>query len=186
MRLIRVIALLACFAAPALAPAPLLADDKKDEKKADYADGEDGLKKLGTDLIEAAKAKDQQKLEKLCGSLALQDPGAFFKKHFGDKGAAVAEGYDKMKAEMGKGLAKEFTKCAEKGRTEVTIRKAEGDQATGAQKSATEAMKEKITLWTISLAEPGQKLGTTYWSFAYVDGGWKFLGKMRELSKGEK
>jgi hypothetical protein len=180
----RTLAVALCLAAPLLLPVALRADDKKDEKKSEYADGEEGLTKLAADLVAAAKAKDQEKLEKLCGSLALPDAGAFFKKTFGDeKGAALAGGYDKMKGEMPKGLAKDLAKNVEKGRTEVHVKKAEGDQATGAQKTATDTMKEKVALWTISLVEPGQKLGTSYWSFAYVDGAWRFLGKMRELGK---
>ncbi|MEZ0227300.1 MAG: hypothetical protein ACAI25_01640 [Planctomycetota bacterium] len=173
MKLLQIAAVAACLVAPAV----LRADDKKSE----YADGEEGLKKLVTDMMDAAKAKDKDKLDKLAASLVLADPDAYFKKLFAEKGAPVAEGYTKHKDEIAKELPKLFNQAVEKNRTAIKIIKAEGGEATGAQKSATEAMKEKVTLWTVGLGEEGKGAGLKLWSFAYVDGAWKFIGKLREL-----
>ena len=60
----------------------------------------------------------------------------------------AAEGYGKHKDEIKTELAKAITKTVvDQKRSEIKIKKAEGKEATGAQKSATEAMKDKVTLW---------------------------------------
>jgi hypothetical protein len=69
------------------------------------------------------------------------------------------------------------------GRTFVSVTKIESatdDNGTGSQKQALAAMKVKVPLYTVRFREqPGTSSGYTLWSFVYVDGGFRFIGKMQ-------
>jgi hypothetical protein len=148
-----------------------------------YPDGEAGLTQLATDLS-SAEGEDAEKLGK---NLGLEDPGKFFSATFG--------------AELGPQLASEyatdvpklptihmFFKAGKaKGRTQILVEKhvsADDENANGLQEAAIKAMKTPMPIYTINVVEPGKTIGSSLWSFAYVDGSFRYLGKMKATKPG--
>lgn len=148
-----------------------------------YPDSTDGLKQLATDL-RSADAAEGAKIGK---DLALPDPSAFFSVTFGAEHAAkLASDYavDVPKLPTING----FFKMAESnGKTELLIERhtsPDDDEANALQESALRAMKTPVALYTINCVEPGKTIGSSLWSFAYVDGKFRYLGKLKALKPG--
>jgi hypothetical protein len=170
------LALLACKklkgedseATPAAAPA------------AAYEEGPDGLKKLAQDLT----TKDAAEAEALGKTLALPDAQKFFTETFGPElSGQLATDYA---GEVGKlGTLHGFFKMNQaKGRTEVNVSKhtsPDDESQNGYQEAAIRAMKTPVALYTIRVVEPGKDLGSSLWSFAWVDGGFRYLGKLKPV-----
>jgi hypothetical protein len=144
------------------------------------------LKKLMQEMLTAAKAADATKVQTMANALVLPSHEAWFKQVFGDeKGAALAADYGPHTAEFAEQLGGFFAKLVEQGRTEVhtvLIDKSDSADATGLQSTAIAAMKQPMALYTAEFVVPGDKDGTTLWSFVYVDGAFRFVGKLRPLS----
>ncbi len=71
------------------------------------------------------------------------------------------------------------------GRTEVTVgrfHKAIDRNATGIQNAALQRMKSPTALFTIRLTKPGESTGFTLTSFVFIDGQYRFAGKMNALN----
>lgn len=147
-----------------------------------YEESADGLKKLNEDILAALKAKDDAKATQLIKSLELPNAAEFFKKTFGDEmGAKIGENHAKMSQSMTEGLLKSYKSQLAQNRTNVTAYKltdAESKEATGLQSGAMKAMKQAVPLYGVRLIEPGKDAGMHYWSFVYVDGGFRMVGKM--------
>jgi hypothetical protein len=88
-----------------------------------------------------------------------------------------------MSKDLAGELGKLYAKCRADGQTAVRairIEKAE-PEATGLQKSAFEAMKTPVALYTVKLTKPGEPAGMSLWSFVHVDGAFRLAGKMRAV-----
>lgn len=148
-----------------------------------YPESTQGLQKLMEDALAATKAGDKEKVAALVKPLVLPDHAAWFKKTFGDeKGAALAEDYDKMAPRLADELTKLLDARVKDGRTfasAVKIESADDQNATGLQKQAIAAMKEKAALYTVRLGDKPGGSGFTLWSFVFVDGQFRLAGKMR-------
>lgn len=148
-----------------------------------YPESEAGLKQLATDLA-AASDSDAAKMGR---GLALEDPGAFFTATFGAENAAkVSADYS---AEVPKlGTIGGFFKAAQlKGKTEILIEKhtsPDDDESNALQEAAIRAMQKPIPIYTINCVEPGKTIGSSLWSFAYVDGKFRYIGKLKGLKPG--
>lgn len=148
-----------------------------------YPESEEGLKQLATDLS-AASDSDGEKMGK---DLALPDPNAFFTKTFG------AENASKLAADYATDVPKlgtigSFFKAAQaKGKTQILIERhtsPDDDNANSLQEAAIRAMKSPTAIYTINCVEPGKTIGSSLWSFAYVDGKFRYLGKLKALKPG--
>lgn len=148
-----------------------------------YAEGEEGLKQLATDLS-AAEGDDAEKLGK---DLALPDAQKFFTTTFGPELATqLASEYATDVPKLG--TIHQFFKAGQaKGRTEILVEKhvsAEDENANGLQEAALKAMKTPMPIYTINVVEPGKTIGSSLWSFAYVDGSYRYLGKLKAVKPG--
>ena len=150
-----------------------------------YAETKEGLTKLIQDVLAAGKANEKDKLAALIKDLRLPNHDSWFKKTFGDeKGAKLAAEYGESLKKFDEDITKLFADMVKDGKTQVTVLivKAPDDkEATGLQKDALAAMKEKVALYTVRMTKPGEESGTTLWSFVYVDGGFRLAGKMRAI-----
>jgi hypothetical protein len=147
---------------------------KKDKK---YPDGEEGLKQLATDLM----AADGDDAKKMGENLKLPDPAKFFGDTFGPElGAKLAADYAADAAKL-PDIKTFFIMQKVAGRTEMKPLKIEesSDDANVYQIKAIQGMKQKVQLWTLLAHKPGETDGTTLWSFAHVDGTFRYLGKMK-------
>jgi hypothetical protein len=46
------------------------------------------------------------------------------------------------------------------------------------------AMTKPTVIYTIDVVEPGKTIGASLWSFAFVDGHFRYLGKMKAAKPG--
>ena len=118
-------------------------------------------------------------------SVVLKDPEKWFAEHF--ESGTAADLADEYKERMSnpRGLVNAIEKLRNKGRTEVKVRqisKAIDTSATGLQNAAMQRMKKPVTLYTLTLVEPGKESGTNFDSFAMVDGKFVFVGKFTALN----
>jgi hypothetical protein len=148
------------------------------KKEKSYPEGKDGLKQLATDLS-AASGSDATKMGE---ALAIPEPDKWFAATFGpEMGPKLATEYAGEKAKLSS-IGTFFTLAKVKGRTEILVEEHKGpddDGENGLQEAAIRAMKTPITIYTINCVEPGKTIGASLWSFAYVDGKFRYLGKMK-------
>ena len=146
------------------------------------ADDISSLKKLIEDTLAAYRAGDKVRAEALVRPMKLPDAAAWFKRVFGDEvGAKLAADYAEGTRDLTAGLGSLFEGRVKDGRTFVSVIKLESamdSNATGYQKQALAAMKEKVPLYTVKFgAQPGAT-GFSLWSFVFLDGQFRLVGKM--------
>lgn len=150
-----------------------------------YPDTADGLKAMFSDLMKAVEKKDEKSASTLAGNLVVPGYDAWFKQTFGDEaGARVSAEYAKNVPNASKDLPKAVAMFITKGRTEVKAERfddAGNPDANTYQDVAFKAMKAKVPLYSVRLVKPGEKSGTHLYNFVYVDGGFRFTGKMLAL-----
>jgi hypothetical protein len=147
----------------------------------------DDLKKNIELAMRAVAARNAQDVETAILGMAMTPDNAksWFSKTFGpDLGTKLAQGWEEeVFANLPK-LVRPFKQAGAEGRTEVQVTKiqsASDPNATGAQKSAIQAMKTPVPLYTVKLVKPGASTGASLWSFAYIDGSYVFLGEMKRV-----
>ncbi len=181
-RLVLIAAVVLAFVVgPAYAQAPATQPGKSA-----YPETKEGLTKLIQDVLAASQdAAQKDKLATLIKDMRLPNHEAWFKKTFGDeKGGKLATEYADSLKKFDEEITKFFAGAVKDGKTQVSvmvIKSPDDKDATGLQKDALSAMKEKATLYTVRLTKPGEESGTTLWSFVYVDGGFRLAGKMRAV-----
>lgn len=131
-------------------------------------------------MLEKAKVSDWKGLAKLVMPLRLKDPKALFERVFPPASAAlVTEEY----AETSKGMVVEFRKTFSalfaEGAGPFRCFEARGFQAVGLQRRARFAMQSSLPLYTVRF----ERAGIQFWSFAYVEGGWRYLGRLQALPR---
>ena len=140
------------------------------------------LQKLMEDTLAAVKAGQKDKVAALLEPLVLPDATTWFKKVFGDDiGTKLGAEYNSQSSTIPTGLAGIFEGRVKDGRTIVSVTKVESPtdpNATGLQKRALAAMKTKVPLYSVRFAEKPGMPGYTLWSFVYVDGQFRLVGKM--------
>ena len=155
--------------------------------KVSYPESTDGLKKLMSDILEAQKSGDKDKVNSLVKGLELPDADAWFKKVFGDdKGAKITAQYKSNASQIELELARIFAKIVGDGQTEIRItrlEKADDPQANGNQKDVLSAMKNPVPIYSARFVKPGETLGMHLYNYVYVDGTFRLAGKM-DAAKG--
>ena len=156
-------------------------------KKTPHYDGDvRGLDRLLVDIEDASRAGDMDRLAQLTKDMSLPDPKGFYSKTFGPEHA------DALVAELASENSTHFADDAPKGMKDLydhgytsavaaCFAKAD-DFATGYQNVALGAMKQPITLCRAIFTKDGETDGFTLWSFAYVDGAWRMIGKTKALA----
>lgn len=148
-----------------------------------YPESEEGLRQLATDL----SSGEGEDAEKLGRELALPDAQKFFSGTFGPElGPQLASEYATDVPKLPT-IHMFFKAGKAKGRTELLIEKhvsADDENCNGLQEAAIRAMKTPIPIYTVNMVEPGKTIGSSLWSFAHVDGSFRYLGKMKALKPG--
>ena len=147
-----------------------------------YPDTPEGLKQQMTDLYAAAKAGDK-KMADLAQPLVLPKHEAYFREDFGEeKGAKVAAEYGKILPMFAPEFEKLFAKLVKEGQSEIAVlrfEKGPDPKAVGFQNDAMAAMKKPVPIYSVRFVKPGERLGQHVYSFVYVDGGFRMVGKMQ-------
>ena len=159
-------------------------------KKTPHYDGDrGGFDRLLQDIEDAARAGDADRLAKVTKDLSLPDPKGFYTKTFGadHAGALVAELASENSTKFGDDAPIGMKDLFDHGYTSVVsecFTKAD-DRATGYQNVALRAMKEPTMLCTARFSKADDTAHDhdfTLWSFAYVDGAWRMIGKTKALA----
>jgi hypothetical protein len=96
-------------------------------------------------------------------------------------GAKLSSEYVTEKAKLPT-IGSFFTAAKAKSRTEFLIEthtSAADENANGLQEAAMKAMKTPVPIYTVNMVEPGKTIGQSLWSFVYVDGGFRYIGKLK-------
>jgi hypothetical protein len=75
-------------------------------------------------------------------------------------------------------------KFASDGKTEISVERftqADDPMANGNETYALRHAKQPLVLYSVRITPPGKRMGIHLYSFAYVDKGFRFLGKMSTL-----
>jgi hypothetical protein len=134
------------------------------------------------DRTYSAAAGDPATLDKLVKSFQLADVDGWCKKTFGDEQAApVAEGMKKALTDFDTQVKQLFEKLVKDQKTVITVTRvsgAEDPKGTGLQRKAIAAMKSPCALYTVEFKAAGAEAGVTVWSWVYIDGGFRLVGKI--------
>ena len=151
-----------------------------------YAESAEGLEALVNDLAAAVEDGKDKQASAISASLELPDAAAFFSKTFGDEiGARLTAEYEPQRGNFAKLPKLMEIQRSGRGRTVISVERytdAADGAVTGVQKLALEAMVAPTALYSLRMTEPGKTSGFHLYSFAYVDGGFRMLGKMKKVS----
>ena len=139
-----------------------------------YPEGVDGLKQLWGDLLKKAGDGDADGLKAMLDKMILTD--ADFAALLGDeKAKEVAPKYVDKVAKLWPGEAVNLiAKVKDRKYDEVEVSEATAAKdATGRDRKVLIALKEGTKMYSVRIKRKGEKTGTRYDSFFYVNGGWK-------------
>jgi hypothetical protein len=112
---------------------------------------------------------------------------AWFSATFGpDDGVPAAQDYAELSGSFIAQVTNIFHEVVKKGQTLLQITALDdpnSHEATGLQAAALSAARDSLRLYSVRFLSPGKKHGFHLWSFAYVDGGFRLLGKMQALGQ---
>ncbi len=151
-----------------------------------YDEGEAGFQAFADDFVAAARRDDGALVTALARSATLPDPAGWYTATFGaETGARLADEYTQSGvAKFPDGAAKVMRHLVtDAGRTKVETRRvvdAKDDRATGFQALAIGAMTKPVPLYAMRFQRPDGSKVYSLWSFAYVDGGYRFVGKLKK------
>ena len=157
-----------------------------------YPDTEDGFRAQMQDAISAAKVGDDDRLASVTGDLTLPRAHDWYASTFGadHADALVAELASEGGARFGEEAPAGFKDLVAHARTEVAVVRTDTpcDEATGYQNIALRSMKRPVALYLARFTRPDGSGSFTLWSFAYVDGAFRMIGKTKALrpSSGDK
>lgn len=150
-------------------------------RAADYPDTPAGLESLTKDILAALQDGKTDAAKDLIKTLVLPDADKWFVTTWGEaQGKAMGEQYAKNAEALPDALLKVFQDQLKQNRTNVKaykVESADDKNATGQQQSQLAAMKTKVPLYGVRLIAPGKEAGMHLWSFVYVDGHFRMIGK---------
>ena len=145
-----------------------------------YRDTASGLQKLVEDTFRAAKKNDTATYDALISSLARQVPDDWFQDTFGDEGDFMLKEYPGAGPRLVNELQAFFAKVRTEKFTQVTAQKHEAscDDNSGETIYPVMVMRQNpVPLYELRFLQ-GAKF-YRLWTFAYVDGGFRYVGDLR-------
>jgi hypothetical protein len=156
------------------------------QAKTHYPRSVAGLEEQIGDIVTTAADGPSDLLTYRVQQLVIPSYGNYFSHVFGFKHyKPVADEYSQLSKDTAP-LAQLFVKLADRKQTEITVVELKDENyadVRGLQRRAFLAMHHPQTLYTVKLTREGEDAGQSLWSFVYVDGAFRFAGKMRALTK---
>ena len=150
-----------------------------------YADNEGGFEKLAKKILDATKKGDSTTVEAETRAMLLPDPDGWFKSVFGEQqGEFYARAYTRSENTFPPLLARQFDELVKKkiGRLEaMRFEKACDPSATPIEYPVLASREQSVPLYDLRASQP-DKTFRYIWAFAYVDGGFRYLGNLRSLA----
>jgi TonB family protein len=145
-----------------------------------YPDSARGLEKLVEDLFQAAKKNDAATYSALISSFALPVPDDWFQDTFGDEGELMFKEYPGAGPNLVNQLQAFFVRIRTEKFTEATAQKHEAscDDNSGEMIYPVMVMRQgPVPLYELRFHQ-GDKF-YRLWAFAYIDGGFRYVGDLR-------
>ena len=139
-------------------------------------------------LFEEILAEPSADLIKKAGvQLELPDHERWFADQFGaERGTALSEEYKGVRRYLTLEFSKLITQLHSTGQTKVAAylaRSGSDAEANAAQKTAFQVMQRPAGLYSLRIYKPGALAGgLQMYSFVYVDGAFRFVGKMQSIN----
>jgi hypothetical protein len=150
-----------------------------------YEDTTEGFRRLILDVIDSVSRGDIAQSQALIAGLELSDPVSWFSATFGpDDGVRAAQDYAKLSGSFIAQVTNIFHEVVAKGQTLLQITALDDPKSQGVtelQAAALSAARDSLRLYSVRFLQPGKERGFHLWSFAYVDGGFRLLGKIQAL-----
>lgn len=148
--------------------------------KIDYPDSVEGLTALANDLLKS----NQANLKAIAATLNHKQADQWFRSTFGDeKGAQLTAEYKAMNIDAM--MPSVIADIKAKGRTEVLVEKFSDGKNPGANTlqmvPLQDAKDATLALYSVRFHEPGKSSGYHMYSFVYIDGKFRLMGKMAAL-----
>lgn len=177
---------------PTLDPEPVSIDTLNAPLEQDPAvatsgepDHSNDLKTVMESALTAAKKNDTEALRKIAADLKLPDSEKWFVTNFGEaKGKSLQVDYKHRVFE--ERLPRFFRQMVADRSTEVLVTcvdHAEDKDGTYGQRSAMKTMGTPVKLYSVRFVHPGETKGFHVFSFAYVDGGMRCVGRLGVFSE---
>ncbi len=148
-------------------------------------DSPKALMRLMKRLSAAAVAGKRNEALAMGRALVIPEAAKWFDEHFPEATAKrLTEEYTELAGRIDT-LVDIFPMLHERGQTQLLVERHEDPKdlsATGYQSMAMGAMTKPTRLYSVRWLEPGEDAGFSLWSFVYVDGAFRFAGKMRALT----
>ena len=143
------------------------------------------LKAIMESALAAARKGDTAELRKIAAGLKLPDSSKWFVDQFGAaKGKSLDVDYKHRVFE--ERMPRFFRQMLADGSTEVIatcVDHSKDKDGTHGQKKAIETMASPVKLYSVRFVRPGAKQGFHVFSFAYVDGGMRCVGRLGVFSE---
>ena len=156
------------------------------QAKTHYARSVAGLEEQIGEIVTTAADGPSDLLTYRLQQLVIPSYGNYFSHMFGfEHYKPVADEYGRLSKDI-EPLAQLFVTLAQRDQTEVTVVELRDEtyaDVRGLQRRAFQAMQHPQTLYTVKLTRQGEDAGQSLWSFVYVDGAFRYAGKMRALTK---
>lgn len=148
-----------------------------------YPESIDGLKSLMRDIYTAIEQGDEERVHVLTKSLMLPNHETWYVQVFGDDvGAKAAADYGRLLPFFDENglMAESYREIVDAGRSQISaerFERAPDRDANGNQNATLAAMENPVPLYSVRFIEQGERYGTHVYSFAYVDGTFRWIGK---------
>lgn len=146
-----------------------------------YPDKARGLEQLAKDILRAAKQEDTGRFDALLASLVLADPAKWFAEVFeGSSLQDLARAYEQNRPNLPRQLRESFQKIIQERTTGPVVSKFEtscDDNAGEVTFPVLMARSKPVPLYELRFFK-GDRL-FRIWAFAYVDGGFRYVGNLR-------
>ncbi len=163
--------------------APVLADAGIEYA---YEDSALGLESLFVDIANALREEERERAQALVMTLVLDDPEAWFRGVFGrELGGILTTEYVPHATQIGQ-LSGLIAALLRSGQDRITVERfdSHGDAlATGYQARALKVMRRPTALYSVRFRDVSGSRVFHIWSFAYVSGRFRLVGKMKALAQ---
>jgi TonB family protein len=149
-----------------------------------YTDNEGGLEKLAKKILDSAKKGDSTTVEAGTRALLLPNPDAWFKSVFGEEqGAFFARAYSQSESTYPPLLAREFDELVKDKIDHLKATRFQTACDPYAMPMEYPVLVSRIQNFPLYDLRAVQPDAVRYiWAFAYVDGGFRYLGNLRSVA----
>ena len=147
-----------------------------------YPNSAKGLERLVQDLLAAKKNGDENAFREMVRKMVLPDPDGWFRETFGEEnGTVMVKPYLQKITGMEESLSKGFGETLANGLTHLRILRFSEPCSPGATEAHNPVlwnMRKQRPLYEARFLAADWSTGVSLWYFAYVDGAFRYLGKV--------